>query len=116
MLSNTFITQVHNGMRIISADGVYVGKVWQVHFRDTEASIEVRPYTFWEAFLEVFVLRQMHPTSGHLFLPADSITQIVGKRVQVKLDARAARACVSRPPWIKREKIPPTGFNSPRLE
>ena len=49
---DTIATKVQNGMRIVSADGVYIGKVWQVHFRDTEACIEVRPRTLWNTLLE----------------------------------------------------------------
>jgi hypothetical protein len=33
MPSDTFVTQVHGGERVISADGVTVGNVWRVHFR-----------------------------------------------------------------------------------
>jgi hypothetical protein len=113
---DTIATQVHNGMRIISADGVYIGKVCQVHFRDTEAYIEVRPHTLWNTLLEALALRQRHPTLSHLFLSGDTITQVVGKRVHVQLNAGAVRSCVSRPPWIEREKIPLTGFNTPGLE
>ena len=98
MPSDAFITKVHGGMRVISADGVSVGAVWRVHFRDTEACIEVRPYSFWNALLEGLALRQMQPASSHLFLPGQTITHIVGKRVHVRLDAEAASACVSRPP------------------
>ena len=53
MPSDTLITKVHGGMRIISADGVSIGKVWQVHFRDTEACIEVRPHTLGNALLTI---------------------------------------------------------------
>src|SRR3954447_16106535 len=104
MPSDAFITQVHGGMRVISADGASVGNVWRVHFRDTEACIEVRPYSFWNALLEGLALRQMQPASSHLFLPGQTITHIVGKRVHVRLDAEAVSACMSRPPWIEPEK------------
>jgi hypothetical protein len=104
MLRDTLITKVHSGMRIISVDGVYVGKVRRVHFRDTEAYIEIHPQSFWNSFLAVFALRQMQPSWSHLFLAGDTITQVVSKRVHVKLDAEAVRACVSRPPWIEPEE------------
>jgi hypothetical protein len=113
MPSDTLTTKVYRGMRFISADGVYIGKVRQVHFRDTEAYVEVRPHSFWDAFLEVFALRPMQPDSSHLFLPAHAITQVVGKRVYVQLDAEAVRACTSRPPWIEHEK---KGWNSNGLD
>jgi hypothetical protein len=116
MPGDTLITKVHGGMRIISADGESIGKVWQVHFRDAEACIEVRPYTLWNALLEALALRQRQPNISHLFLPANTITQVVGKRVHVRLDAEAVRACVSHPPWIESGEIPPTGFNTPRLD
>ena len=104
MLSDTVITKVHSGMRIISADGVAIGTVWRVHFRDTEACIEVRPYSLTNALLGAFALRQRQPNSSHLFLPGHMSTHVVGKRVHVRLDAEAVRACVSRPPWIETEK------------
>ena len=114
MLSDTVITKVHSGMRVISADGVYIGNVWQVHFRDTEACIEIRPHSFWNVLLEALALRHEHTNSSHLFLAARTIAQEVSKRVHVRLDAEAVRACVSRPPWIEQEKIPPTGFHTGR--
>jgi len=110
MPGDDFITKVHGGMRIISADGVSIGNVWQVHFRDTEACIEVHPYTFWNALLEGLALRQRQTNISHLFLPANTITQVVGKRVHVRLDAQAVRDCVSRPPWIGHEGMLPPGF------
>jgi len=103
MPSDTFVTQVHGGEWVISADGVTVGNVWRVHFRDTEACIEVRPYNFWNALLEGLALRQEQPNSSHLFLAGRTVTRVTGKRVHVRLDAKAVRACVSRPPWIERE-------------
>lgn len=111
MPSDTVITKIHGGMRVISADGVSIGNVWQVHFRDTEACIEVRPQSFVNAFLEALALRQMQPNSSHLFLPGHTITQVVGKRIRVRLDAEAVSACVSRPPWIEPEK-----YNDYRLQ
>ncbi len=111
MTSNSLITKVHGGMRVISAGSVSVGNVWRVHFRDAEACIEVRPYSFWNALLEGLALRQTQPASGHLFLLARTITQVVGKRVDVRLDAEAARACVSRPPWIERETYNESRFS-----
>jgi hypothetical protein len=39
MPSDTLSTKIHRGMRVISADGVSVGNVWRVHFRDTETYI-----------------------------------------------------------------------------
>jgi hypothetical protein len=104
MPSDTLITKVYVGMQVISADDVYIGKVWHVHFRDTEACIEVRPHTFWNAFLEALAVRQRQPNSSHLFLPGHTITQVVGKRIHVRLDAGEARTCVSRPPWVEPEK------------
>lgn len=103
MSSDTFVTQVHSGMRVISADGVMVGNVWRVDFRDTEACIEVRPYSFWNTLLEGLALRQEQPTSSHLFVPGRAVAQIERKRVQVRLDAEVVRACVSRPPWLDSE-------------
>ena len=103
-------------MQVISADGVSVGKVWRVHFRDTETCIEVRPQSLTNAMLEAFSLRQEQPNSSHLFLPGQTITQVVGKRVHVRLDAEAASACVSRPPWIEPEKYNDYRFNSGRLD
>ena len=114
MSSNTLITKVLGGMRIISADGVSVGNVWRVHFRDTETCIEVRPHSLSNTLLDAFTLRQEQTNSSHLFVPGRTITQIVGKRVHVQLDAEAVSACVSRPPWIEHEKMPPTGFNTGR--
>jgi len=116
MSSTTLITKVLGGMRIISADGVSVGNVWRVHFRDTEACIEVRPHSLTNALLEAFTLRQEQPNSSHLFLPGQTISQVTGKRVHVRLDAEAASACVSRPPWIEPEKYNDARFNSDRLE
>jgi hypothetical protein len=116
MPSDTLITKVHGGERVISADGVSVGHVWRIHLRDAEACIEVHPRSFWNAFLDALALRQWQTNSTHLFLPARTITQVAGKRVHVRLDAEAVRACVSRPPWIEHEEIPPTGFNSGRLD
>ena len=114
MLGDTLNTKVHAGMRVISADGVDIGNVRRIHFRDTEACIEVRPRSLWNALLQAFTLRQEQTGLGHLFLPARTITHVEGKGVHVRLDAEAVSACVSRPPWIEREKIPPTGFNSGR--
>src|SRR5262249_50038217 len=102
---DTIATKVQIGMRIISADGVSIGKVWQVHFRDTETYIEVRPRTFWNTLLE-FSYRPQLSKLGDLFVPADSIARIEGKRVHMQLDAEAVKACVSRPPWIEHEKMP----------
>jgi hypothetical protein len=104
MPKDTLITKVQSGMRIISADQVCIGKVRRVHFRDTEAYIEILPRSFWNTFLEVFALRQMQPSWSHLFLSGDTISQVVGKRVYLKLGAEAVRACVSRPPWIEPEE------------
>jgi hypothetical protein len=112
MSSDTLITKIHEGMRIISADGVSIGNVRHVHFRDTEACIEVRPRNLLNALVEVLTPRQEQTSSSHLFLPARTITQVVDKRVHVRLDAEAVRACVSRPPWIEEEKTPPTDFSS----
>jgi len=103
MSSDTLATQVYSRMRVISADGVMVGTVWRVHFRGTEACIEVRPYSVWNALLEGLALRQRQPNSSHLFLPGQLITHVVGKRVQVRLDAEVVRACASRTPWIEPE-------------
>jgi hypothetical protein len=114
MPNDTLSTKIHRGMRVISANGVSVSNVWRVHFRDTEACIEVRPYSFWTALLEAFTLRQEQPNSSHLFLPGQTITQVVGKRVQ--LDAAAASASVSRPPWIEPEKYNDSRFNSDLLK
>ena len=76
---------------------------WRVHFRNTEACIEVRPYNFWNALLEGLALRQEQPNSSHLLLAGRTVTQVPGKRVHVRLDVKAVRACVSHPPWIERE-------------
>ncbi|MEO6071972.1 MAG: hypothetical protein ABIP67_01625 [Burkholderiales bacterium] len=114
MSSDTLITKVRGGMRIISADGVSVGTVWRVHFRDTETCIEVRPQSLSNALLNAFTLRQEQTNSSHLFVPGRTITQIAGKRVHVQLDAEAVSACVTRPPWIEHEEMPPTGFNTGR--
>src|SRR6476660_2265168 len=114
MSSETLIAKIHGGMRVISADGVSIGTVWQLHFRDTETCFEVRPRTSWNALLDAFSLRPLQPHSSHLFRPGGAITQVAGKRVHVRLDAEAARVCVSRPPWIEHEKMPPTGFNTGR--
>ena len=104
MSNDTLITKVYRGMRIISADRVYIGKVRRVHFRDTEAYIEIRPQNFWNSFLEAFALREMQPSWSHLFLSKNTITRVEDKRVHMKLDAEAVRACVSRPPWIEPEE------------
>jgi hypothetical protein len=110
MPHDTDITKVRSGMRVISAEGSTIGTVWQVHLRDTEATIEVRPQSFLRAFLDAFALREMQPDTDHLFLPAQAITHVVtGRRVFVQLDAAAARACSSRPPWIERDR---KGWNS----
>jgi len=114
MSSNTLITKVYGGMRLISADGVSIGTVWRVHFRDTEAYIEVRPHSLTNALLEAFAIRQRQPNSSHLFLPGHTIAQVVGKRVHVRLDAEAVNACVSRPPWIEPDKFNP--FHGDLLE
>ena len=103
MPSDPLVTQIPGGERVVSADGVTVGHVWRVHFRDTESCIEVRPYSFWNALLEALALRQDQPNSSHLFLAGRTITQVTGKRVRVQLDAKAVSACLSRPPWIERE-------------
>ena len=115
VFDDAIATKVQIGMRIISADGVYIGKAWQVHFRDTEAYIEVRPRTFWNALLSV-ATSNFQTKISHLFVPADAITRVVGKRVHMQLDAEAVRACVSRPPWIEHEKLPATGWESPWFE
>jgi hypothetical protein len=115
MPSDTLNTKVHQGMRIISTDGVAIGTVRRVHFRDTEACIEIRPHSFWNALLDAFTLREEQTNSSHLFVPARTIAKVDGKRVHVQLDAEAVRACVNRPPWIEREQMPPTGFNSGRM-
>jgi hypothetical protein len=111
MLTDTLSTKIYRGMRVISVDNISIGNVWHVHFRDTEACIEVRPQSLWNAFLEALALRQMQPNSSHLFLSARTITHVVGKHVHVRLDAEAVRACSSRPPWIDGEK-----YNDYRLE
>src|SRR5688572_4211682 len=104
MSNNTFITKVHKEMRLISADGVYIGKVRRVHFRDTEAYIEIQPRSFWNSFLQVFALREMQPSWSRLFLSGNTIARVVDKRVHVNIDAEAVRACVSRPPWIESDE------------
>jgi hypothetical protein len=116
MQNDTLATKVQAGMRIISADNVSIGKVWRVHFRDTEAYLEVRPESFWNTLLDALALRQWQSKVSYLFLPARTITHVEGKYVHVRLDAEAARACVSRPPWVEPEEIPPSGFNSGRLD
>jgi len=116
MPNDTLSTNIHRGMRVISADGVSVGNVWRVHFRDTEACIEVRPHSLTNALLEAFTLRQEQPNSSHLFLSGQTISQVIGKRVHVRLDAEAASACVSRPPWIEPEKYNDSRFNSDLLK
>jgi hypothetical protein len=104
------LLQIRSGMHVIAADGTDIGTVWQLHLRDTEAVIEVRPKSRLRAFLNVFALREMQPNSDHLFLPGADITQVVsGKHVRVQLDSSTARACVSRPPWIEPER---KGWNS----
>jgi hypothetical protein len=114
MSSNNDITNIRSGMRVFSADGISIGKVWQVHLRDTEAVIEVRPQSFLRTILDVFALHEMQPNSDHLFLPGQIITRVVtGKQVQVGLDAVAARACVSRPPWVELDR---KGWNSNGLD
>jgi hypothetical protein len=114
MPSHTLSTKVHEGIQVISADGVSVGKVWRVHFRDTETCIEVRPQNLSNALLNAFTPRQEQTNSSHLFVPGRTISEVEGKRVHLRLDAEAVRACVSRPPWIEHEEIPPTGFNTGR--
>ena len=116
MSSDTIIAKVYSGMRVISADGVSMGTIWHMHFRDTEACIELRPHSLTNDLLEAFALRQRQPDSSHLFLPGQTITHVVGKRVHVRLDAEAVRACVSRPPWIEPEKYNDSRFNSDRLD
>jgi hypothetical protein len=115
MSSDNIITQVQGGMRVLTIDGVTIGHVWRVHMRDTETCIEIRPRTFWNAVLEALILRPL-PTNSHLFLPAQTITHVVNTQVYVRIAAEAARAYSSRPPWIERDPIPPTGFNSGRLD
>lgn len=113
MPSDNEITKVRGGMRVISTDGITIGKVWRVHLRDTEAVIEIRPQSFLRALLDAFVLPQRQPDTDHLFLAAHSISQVVGKRVYVQLAAAAARTCISRPPWIERDR---NGLDGNRLD
>jgi hypothetical protein len=104
MSSDTLSTKIHLGMRLISADGVYIGNVWRVYFRDAETCIEVHPRNFWNTLADALALRQRQSHGSHLFLPGRTVTQVERKRVHVRLDAKAVKACKSRPPWIEPEK------------
>ena len=64
MPSDTLTTNIHEGMQVISADGVSVGKVWRVHFRDTETCIEVRPLASRMHFLTHLRSKKSKPTQA----------------------------------------------------
>ena len=116
MSNDVLVQRVHTGMQIITADDVVLGKIWQVHFRDAEAFIEIRPRTFWNAIEDMVIEVPRHANTSHLFIPAQTITHVLKKRVYLNINAANAKTYISRPPWIERGDIPPTGFNTPRLE
>jgi len=70
-------------MRVISADGVSIGHVWEVHFRDTEAAIGIRPHTFSNALLEVFALR-----IGTLLLQSQGVAKVHHADISLDLESR----------------------------
>lgn len=100
--------QVRPGMRVVALDGRQFGEVWDVFARDAEAYIAVHPRSFWRGVVEGFVPRATAPELGLLYLPAESITEVSGKRITMNMTRDAALACTSRPAWLPHgTELPP---------
>ena len=84
--------QVRDGMHVQSSDGKRLGKVRQIHMREADVYLEVIPGgPFWKRW-------QVEPKN--LFLPASAVAEVSGRQVTLNMDAKAARTCTRRPPWI----------------
>ena len=95
MAGGNIVEQVRDGMEVRSSDGKRLGKVRQVHTRETEIYVEVMARAaFWKLW---------QPEPKNLFVPASAVAEVAGKRVTLNMDATSARTCTRRPPWIPRE-------------
>ncbi len=100
MAGGNLIEQVCPGMVVLSSDGKRLGKVRQVHTRDTETYLEVTPRgNLWKPW-------QLMVTIQRLFLPGSTVAEVAGKQVRVAMDAKTAKGCTWRPHWIAREGDP----------
>lgn len=91
MAGANMVEQVLPGMQVRSSDSRQIGKVSEVHQRDTDIYIEVVPKASWR-FWQV--------DRRYLFLPASAIAEVADRQVTLNMDANAARSCTRRPPWI----------------
>ena len=99
MVTENLLTQIREGMRVMSSDGKKLGKIRRLHARDTDAYLEVASegdlWKIWQLELKL------------LFLPLSVVAGVVGQRVHLTLDAKTAKGCRSRPTWIPQEILPP---------
>ena len=90
MKAEELAAQVGARMQVITADGKHLGTVRQVHTYETAVYVEVLP----GGVLWIFKAKPW-------FLPASAVIEVVGKRVHLNINARTAKGCTARPPWIE---------------
>ncbi len=89
MHRDALLEHVREGMRVHASSGKRLGKIQQVHQRETEVYLEVETVrSFW--------LRR----TGLLFLPPDTVGTVAGTSVTLNVDAKTARGYTYRPRWI----------------
>ena len=96
MAAGNRLEHVRRGMLARSSDGTGLEPVTQVHTRDEiETSLEVTPrrnlWKYWQLQVQ------------RLFLPGSTVTDVAGRHVCVAMEAKTAKGCIWRPPWIPRE-------------
>jgi hypothetical protein len=104
MDSKSAQAQIREQMRVFSSDGKLIGKVWHVFTRETETYVEVHPLSFWQGILDGFSPQYATAGRGHLYIPAEVIMQVRGKKISLTLKHEEAMACTERPPWLARDK------------
>lgn len=97
MERDVLLDQVRSGMRVDASDAKRIGKIRQVHQRESEVYVEV------ETERSIWLRR-----SGFLFLPPDTVATVAGDRVTLKVDQKTARGYSYRPRWVPEE------INDPR--
>ena len=97
MADRNLIEQVCPGMVALSTDGKRLGKVRQVHTRDTETYLEVTPRgNLWKPW-------QLMVAVKGLLLPGSTVTEVAGMHVRIAMDAKTAKGCTWRPNWLPLE-------------
>jgi hypothetical protein len=97
MKPDALLDQVRSGMRVDASNGKRIGKIRQVHQRETEVYLEVRSErSLWMELSG----RQL----GLLFLPPDTVGAVAEGYVTLTVDPKTAKGYTYRPRWIP-EKI-----------